>query len=168
MRHIRFKLVAIFYAWIFLPIVDVLLRVVSVISRRQFICIGRLRISGPPDFIDLCKASVERLSLLDPKIHRCLTIEQRLWVSYTPWQGRRSGPPWILSVNKAYTKWQTDGVITTLVHMFFHMASLPDGIFTGEEQGAARMTNRRVVFGQTKAWLEEHAFPKALVKCFIE
>jgi hypothetical protein len=167
MRHIRFKALAIFEGWIFFPVMEGILRIVSVFSTRQFVRISKLKISGPPDFLELCKSSVERLASLDPKIHRCLTIKQRLWVSYTDKQSGRHGPPWVLLVNEAYASWQTDGVIAQLVYMFFYMESFPSGVLNRENQVAVKAINRDVL-AQTKAWLDAHTFPEKLAECFVE
>lgn len=140
-------------------------KVGSRFSRERPTRVGRLTICGPPTFIGLCKDSVERLASLDADKHGRLTAAQPVWVFGDNDRGERFGPPWIVIVSAAYASWQTDGVIAWLVYVAFYITAFPCPPFSREEQRRAHLKHQEVL-AQTRAWLELHAFPTAIIGCF--
>jgi hypothetical protein len=153
------------YCRLLFPIWLLGLKLGSRFSRHRLIRVGRLTICGPATFIGLCKDSVERLASLDVGIHGRLTAGQPMWVFGDCERGERFGPPWIVFVSAGYAARQTDGVIAWLVYVAFYMAAFPCPSFNREEQRRALLKHQDVL-AQTKAWLEQHAFPAELIGCF--
>jgi hypothetical protein len=168
MKRFLYRVLCLFRGYILLPPFVALLSIVSAVSRPQLIRIGKLRVCGPPEFLDLCRASVERLATLDSNIYRHFTTNRKVLVSFDlRGMPGGSGPPWCLFINEAYAKWQTDGVIAQLVYMFYLMSVFPRHFAYMHEDVAVRATHRGVL-AKTKVWLEAHNFPEPLAACFSE
>jgi hypothetical protein len=137
------------------------------LARVRPVRVGKLTICGPPSFLDLCRASVERLASLDPMMYRRLTGEHRVWVFYDDTRSEHFGPPWVVAINSTYAKWQSEGIIARLVYLIYYMAEFSRPVLSRKERAEAG-SKRLAAMAQTKAWLEDRAFPAALIGCYSE
>ena len=161
------KFLHVIFKCVMSPVVLAALSIAGKLARARPVRVGKLTICGPPSFVDLCRASVERLSFLDPVMYRRLTGEHRIWVFHDDSRSAQFGPPWMVEISSAYVKWQNEGVIARLVYLIYFMAEFPRPVLSRKERVEAG-PKRLAVMAQTKAWLEERAFPEALIGCYSE
>jgi hypothetical protein len=161
------KFLHVIFTCVTFPMTLAGLWVAATLARARPVRVGKLTICGPPSFLELCRGSLERLASLDPMMYRRLTGDQRVWVFYEDTRSEQFGPPWVVAINSAYVKWQNEGIIARLVYLIYCMAAFPRPVMSRKEQAAAG-PRRLAALAQTKAWLEERAFPGALIGCFSE
>jgi hypothetical protein len=167
MDRLLSKFVNVIFTCVTFPMALAGLWVATTLARARPVRVGKLTICGPPSFLELCGASVERLASLDPMMYRRLTGEHPVWVFYEDARSEQFGPPWVVAINSAYVKWQSEGIIARLVYLIYYMAAFPRPVMSRKEQAEAG-PKRLAALAQTKAWVEDRAFPAALVQCYSE
>ena len=161
------KFLHVIFICVMSPVMLAGLSIAAKLARARPVRVGKVTICGPQGFLDLCGASLERLASLDPMMYRRLTGVHRVWVFYDDTRSEHFGPPWVVAINSAYAKWQSEGIIARLVYLVYYMAELPRPVLSRKERAEAG-PKRLAAMAQTKAWLEDRAFPAALIGCYSE
>jgi hypothetical protein len=123
--------------------------------------VGKLSVWGDSGFLELCKASIERLNTLDPGLHRALTSQRWAWVLQDR-KGTGDAPPRLFAINPSYAAWEAEGVVARLVYAAFCITVLSERRTFGEE---FRSTHQKAM-NNCRSWLQTRGFPEELAACF--
>jgi len=123
--------------------------------------VGKLSLWGDSSFLELSKASIERLRVLDPALHATLTSSRWAWI-FQDRQGIGDAPPRLFGINPSWTAWERDGVVARLVYAAFCISVLSERKTVGEEFRSSHQT----AMVKSRSWLQTRGFPGDLVACF--